>query len=715
MLVPLHGSLRRPGLTYNLSVNILRAPDRRREAGERLVRGPAGFVIRTGRATVRAKKNLIREAIQMNTLIQQPDEALASPLPLRDLDEAAFYARYACDRFTAAILGNRFRYVMKHMATKLRTNAFSPVIRDMDDFCTTLSGPPELGWPMPAASLTNPIHWGPIADSVPIVLQEHGLDKLKPGDLIVANDSYRTGKHLNDTSFIRPLFCEGRLIGAVHITAHQLDIGARVAGGFDIKSQSLWEDGLVLTPMLLYRAGVPERSTFNLIAANTRYPEMILADLQVIRASLDLGEDLLLESIQRYGLDAYIGAIRYASDAASEAMSQAVQAIPDGDYFGEERIDSDGLPDSPEYFIRVKVAKRAHRLEFDFSGTSQAARTAMGCSWLDVKTGVLMALKLLFDRRSSPSSGGMRNVDILIPFGSMVNPQPPAPTMFYFTVVESIIVAVLNALNPAMKENAIACGSGSNSLHHGRGKTLAGEPWAIPAIASGVGGQSWGATSAGDADSFSLVSWTNFPQTGVEVKELDAPITVMRSEAAIDTGGVGYNRGGAGHLIDVKWMHGGMHHCYTTQVRTGPRGGNGGKPGSAGGAWIFDPEVTGYSRREWLPADLSGELYLKGKPMSGMLDPKTNELSQAGEYVFMRDELYASHESDARHITNAGGGWGDALAREPERVLIDVRDGYVSVAGAARDYGVAVLGDPDKDPEGLAIDEAATRALRARR
>jgi len=94
----------------------------------------------------------------------------AEPTPLRALTPEQFAARYGCDRFTASILGNRFRYVNQHMATKLRVNAFSYVIREMDDFCTTVTGPPELDWAMPAASLTNPCHWGPVTDSARVCL-----------------------------------------------------------------------------------------------------------------------------------------------------------------------------------------------------------------------------------------------------------------------------------------------------------------------------------------------------------------------------------------------------------------------------------------------------------------------------------------------------------------------------------------------------------------
>ena len=639
------------------------------------------------------------------------------PPLLRDLDAGRFRELYGCDRFTASVLGNRFRYVMSHMATKLRANAFSPVIRDMDDFCTTISGPPEMDWPMPAASLTNPVHWGPVADSVRIVLEEHGLERLQPGDLVVANDSYRTGKHLNDTSFIRPIFHAGWLIGALHVTAHQLDLGSRYPGGFNISAQTIWEDGLVLTPMLLYRAGVPERATFNLIAANTRYPQMILADLQVIRAALDLGESLLLESIERYGLDAYLGAIRYSCDAAAEAMAQAISVLPDGDYRGEERIDGDGLPESPDYAVAITIRKRGPRLEFDFSGTSEASRTAVNCSWLDVKTGVLMALKLLLDRKSPPNSGAMRNIDIVVPPGTMLNPQPPAATMFYFALVQAIIRATEKALNPALGMDAIAGDSNANTHHHAHGKTAGGEAWGGPSLTSGAGGggYTWGATRAGDADAYTLLPWMNFPQSGTEVSEQNGLTLLMRGDVIPDTGGAGYHRGGAAHMNDVYWHHGGLHHRYTSQVKEGAFGAFGGRPGLAGADWLIDPDVGGTPRRDWLPDDRIGPLYARSTALSGMIDPVSGELSPDGRYVFLTHETPASAGSISRHISNGGGGWGDPFMRETENVLRDVRDGYVSIAGAARDYGVVVTGDPDRAPERLKIDGAATTALRKER
>jgi N-methylhydantoinase B len=617
---------------------------------------------------------------------------IPATVELRSLDEAAFRERYSCDRLTASILVSRFRYVNAHMSTKLVSNAFSIVIREMADFCTTIQGPPELGWAMPAASLTNPVHWGPVTDAVGIVLEEVGLATLRPGDVVIANDSYRTGKHLNDVSFIRPLFHEGALVGAVHITAHQLDVGSRVPGGFDLLSQSLWEDGLVLTPMLLYSEGRPVHSTFNLIAANTRWPDVILADLQVICSSLDLGEQLLLESIDRYGIDAYLGAIRYACDVGSEEMHRALEeALADGSYEGVHVMpDASGDDDSPN-MVRVRVNKHGNRLEFDFSGTSAQTSSSVNCSWLDAKTGVTIALKMLFDRTSVASSGTLRNVDFVLPPGSMVNAKPPAATMYYCTLVDAVMKATIDALNPALGIDAIAfdtpIGGGG---HRATGRTSDGAKWEVTTAEGNIANFPKGATRSGDADSYGLLAWMNMPALSTEVVELANPLLILEAEAVPDSSGAGYNRGGAGMSTTIQYVHGGTHYDSAARPDCRAPGAFGGSSGAPPSNHILQP-TAGDPKLGSLPT-----------PAAAWRDLPADGVMECGPGATFR------------RVMAAGGGWGNPLDREPQRVKQDVRDGYLTIHGAATHYGVVVIGDPQRDPEHLTVHEEATAELRRR-
>src|SRR5262249_36835384 len=154
--------------------------------------------------------------------------------------------------------------------------------------------------------------------------------------------------------------------------------------------RNTYEDGLRLPPTLLYSAGEVVPSTFSLLYDNTRLGHLIVPDLETTFHALELGERLLMETIEKYGLDAYFAAIRYACDTSGEAMAEALVALPDGVYEAEESIDGDGLADSPEYFVRARIIKRDERAEIDLRGSSSATRTALNCAWPDVMTGVAM-------------------------------------------------------------------------------------------------------------------------------------------------------------------------------------------------------------------------------------------------------------------------------------------------------------------------------------
>src|SRR6187549_3893038 len=134
---------------------------------------------------------------------------------LKDLDETAFRARYGCDRFEATLLGNRFEFVLEHVCQRLLACAFSPLLRDFYDFAATITGPPELDYPTPAVSKTFMAFTGTMTESVRNTIEEYGPERLAPGDVIIGNDPYRIGTHVNDLLFCRPLFHQERLVAFV--------------------------------------------------------------------------------------------------------------------------------------------------------------------------------------------------------------------------------------------------------------------------------------------------------------------------------------------------------------------------------------------------------------------------------------------------------------------------------------------------------------------
>lgn len=636
-------------------------------------------------------------------------------VPIRDLDEEAFRRRYGADRFTSTVISNRFRYIVEHLCADLLTSAFSPILRDWYDFATTICGPQSIGYPTPAVSNSLIVFIGTMTDSVANTVREYGPERLQEGDVLIGNDPYRLGTHVNDLLLVRPVFHEGELLGFVNFKAHQLDMGGVAPGGFSATKRNIYENGLVLSPRALYRAGEPVEETWRLIFDNIRFVDLIKPDMQTICRGLELGERLMKETAERYGAEAVLGAMRYATDASAERMAAALGELPDGEWKGEELVDCDGIDAEEEYRIRVTVRKRGDRAEVDLSGTSRQARTSINGAVLDAKTAVAVAFKYLFDPTGAFTSGSIRPVDIILPEGTIVSALPPdGPVFLYWEATNPVLAAILRAFAEALGPEAMAGDTESVNLHSAVGTHADGTPWVSAAQCGGEHGP-WGATKAGDADSYTFHLQANNIDPALEAIEAEVPVVVSRREYVADTAGPGDNRGGAGVLKDSHWMAAADHTSMGLRYKlpTG-FGVNGGGEGRTGGVWVW-PGGEGGGGVDLRPTDDSA--YAEATPVAGFLDADSLVPSREGRYFFFAETPIWSLPAGStfRYLTNAGGGWGNPLDRDPERVKRDVRDGYVTVAGAARDYGVVVKGDPDEYPEELEVDAEATEKLRAER
>jgi N-methylhydantoinase B len=635
---------------------------------------------------------------------------------IKDLADEKFEALYDCDRFTATVLGSRFRYIVQHMCTGLLNNAFSVILRDWYDFAATIAGPKEHAYSMPAMSNSLVLFVGTMTDAVRSAVEEYGLERLNEGDILMVNAPYRIGTHVNDVCFLRPVFRDGKIVAFVNLQAHMLDMGGVVPGGFAGTKRDVYENGLVISPQLIYAEDKPVLSAWSLIFDNARFGALLLPDIKTICENLRLGERLMNETIDRYGLAAVHGAMRYSCDVSAETMRTAFEeGLPDGVYESEGVVDADGVADDEEYLVKVKITKRGHRVEVDLSGSSRQARTSINSGWLDSKTAIGVAFKFLFDPLSPFTSAAYRDIDIVLPDASVVNAYPPDGAIFlYWEASLTLLNAILRALDKPLGDRAIGGDFGSLSIHNAHGVLKDGTPWLSVAQIGGEHGP-WGATKAGDADSYQVFYLANNIDPATESIEADIPAVVLRKEYGPDTGGAGYNRGGAAVLKDTMFVREAHHYGMPLQTKfPSGTGVNGGGNGPGGASWVIEPETFDVSKEHRLP-DVGPDSVRDAIAVAGVLNPETKWPDPSGEYFyFARFPMWDTKPNTIfRYLTNGGGGFGDPLAREPERVKVDVRDGYVTIDGAARDYGVVVTGDPDTDPEGLQVDLDATEKRRA--
>jgi N-methylhydantoinase B len=628
---------------------------------------------------------------------------------LRDLTDAELSERYGCDRFTATILASRLQYVIGHVCSKLLNNAFSPIIRDYHDFTATLSAGPRLEYITPAVAQTLPLFFGSMRDAVANSFAELGPEGVAEGDLVICNDTFRVGTHPNDLCFMRPVFVDGEIVTVLSIRAHMLDIGGSVPGGFSGLKRDIYENGLIVPPTLLYREDRPVKSAFSVILDNARFGGLLLPDMQSTFQALRLGESLIHQTIERYGLDAYLGAMRYANDVAAERARLAMRRLPDGVYEGVDYLDCDGVDPDQAYRVSISITKRGDRAEVDLSGTSQQARTSLNGCWPDVKTAVSMALKSLLDPSSPYASAWLREIDIVVPSGTLVASEPPAASMLYWEPILSIYAATLDAVNPALGARAQARPARGMHLHSIAALPDAPVPW-LTAL-NAVGG--WGANEAGDADSGQMSMALNFIGVDIETVENEAPVIHLRKEYATDSGGPGLHRGGAGSVEDTLWQDAGGHYFSSSRSKAANgRGALGGDSGHRFASWYW----TNVPADAGLLRDLDEGLPLRSSvPVNGVLDPESKDLDPRGRYYHWaaQNPWVTPTGTIWRTLSDGGGGWGDPYQRDPDSVARDVRDGYVSVEGARRDYGVIVTGDPDHDPESVRADAEATSVHRA--
>jgi len=471
----------------------------------------------------------------------------------------------------------------------------------------------------------------------------------------------------------------------------------------------------VIAPQLLYREDKPVTSAWSLIFDNARFGGLLLPDIKTICENLRLGERQMQETIDRYGLDALHGAMRYACDVSAETMRQSIaEALPDGVYEAEDEFDADGIADDEAFRLKVRITKRGHRVEVDLSGSSRQARTCVNAGWLDTKTSIGVAFKFLFDPRSPFTSGAYRDIDIVLPEASVANAYPPDGAVFlYWESSLTLLNAIFRALDKPLGKRAIGGDFGSLSIHNANGVLDDGTPWVSVAQCGGEHGP-WGATAAGDADSYQVFYLANNIDPATEAIEADIPAVVLRKEYGPDTGGPGLNRGGAAVLKDTMFTRDTEHYAMPLHTkRPSGTGVNGGEYGPTGACWVIPPDVFDVAERKSIPGT-DADALRDATPVGGVLDPETKRPDPDGEFFyFARVPIWQTRPNTIfRYLTNGGGGFGNPLEREPDRVKVDVRDGYVTIEGAARDYGVVVKGDPDTDPEGLEVDVQATEELR---
>lgn len=547
------------------------------------------------------------------------------------------------------------------MGMLLERTAMSPIIREKQDYFCGLfdrEGRLLIGTMMPLGG-----------SIVPPVLDVFAREDMREGDVYWYNDCYASQgsvSHSPDEVFVKPVFLDGELVGYTFAWAHFLDIGGAHPGSTTPGATNLFQEGIIIPPVRLYREGQLNEDMFRIFIRNSRFPEVTQGDTRALLAAINLGERRMIEMLERFGVDETERAFDVLIEKTARVVDERMrETFPAGSYSFADRIDSDG---HGRENITVRVTLEAAPEGFVFDATASDDQTTGPINFLVHPTvpSMIFGLFMTADRQDLLVNEGMLNAiaDVKLREGSVLQPRFPAALGQRAMTLSRLQSACFGLINSATPANAHASSSAYSIAKLGNAPDAARQ--FLKTMGFGVG---HGARPYADGiDAVYYIAQKNYP---VEFAEQNYPLRVRRYGIHMDSGGPGLRRGGCGVVRDIEVLADEVEIALRmSNVVNPPYGVVGGMSGRPGG-FILNP---GRADEKALPA-LSEALILK-----------------RGDVL--------------RTQTPGGGGFGHPFDRDPELVLKDVLGRFVSVEQALRDYGVAV------DIERRSIDLAATQAYR---
>jgi N-methylhydantoinase B len=496
---------------------------------------------------------------------------------------------------------------------------------------------------------------GTLTFAVRSTLEKFGAESLAPGDVVITNDPYSGGgTHLSDVTLVVPIYYDDELVAFAASKAHWTEVGGKDPGSWTTDATEIFQEGLQFPCVKLYEAGRPVQSLIDLIEANVRLPDMTLGDMYAQAASLRLGERRFQELCDKYGLDVVLGSIEALMAYGERMTLLELEKIPAGVYEAEDMIDDDGIGNGP-FPVRVKITISSTELVCDFTGTHPQVPGPVNCTETGLHSGVRTMLKAITGPQIPVNEGCFRPLRIVCPPGTIFTAQRPAPVSTYWETMNYVTDLIWKALAPVVPDRLTAghflsvCGVVVAGLHPDTGDLfLLVEPQA-----GGWGGGlrkdgESGLMCVGDGETYLIP---------IEVAETRYGIVVDQFALDPTDAGAGRHRGGRGCIRDYRAAVDGLTITATFgRHKYVPWGIAGGRDGSRNAVHI---------------------LYEDGREV--VVGKTARTLLKKGEV--------------ARLVTGTGGGWGDPHERPVEEVVEDVKDGYVTLEQAERDYGVLL--DPE--------------------
>ncbi len=543
------------------------------------------------------------------------------------------------------------------MALTIYRAAYSGVLKNIMDYSTAICDPAGR---LAAQGLSLPGHLCSIPSALQSCLRHFGTD-IAEGDILTMNDPYDGGMHLPDIFIFKPVFAESHIVAWAATICHHTDVGGRVPGSNASDSTEIFAEGLRIPPLKLYERGVANTTLVRIIERNVRLPGRVMGDLRAQLAACEIAARGIIDLVARHGAAGFATLMDETMDHSERLARHCLAELPDGEATFTDYIDDDQIDAGVPIPLVCTVRKQGERMVFDWTGSAPQVRGAINNTWSYTAAASFTAAKSVMSINMPNNDGVFRCIEVIAPPGTVTNGVLPAACAARGLTGFRCADAAFGALAMLYPDRVFAASEGGNTGITIGGTDKARRPFIYVDFMSGA----WGARPWADGLDGNTSMFANMASFSVEVIEAENPLEVLDYGMVPDTAGPGLYRGGV--ALQRTWRM--LADEGILQVRSDrhthlPYGLYGGGPGS--------PSANS----------------VDGTPLAA----KLTMTLRSGE-IF-------------RHRLPGAGGWGPPLERDLTLVARDLRDGLVTIEGAARDYGVIAAGDPS------VIDTAATAALR---
>lgn len=537
------------------------------------------------------------------------------------------------DLITREIIQRGLEYIAEEMGLVLRNSAYSPNIKErMDHSCAVFSPDSE----MIAHAEHIPVHLGAMPMTIKSILRE--IDTLEKGDVVITNDPFEGGTHLPDITLLAPIYVGNKLIGYVANRAHHSDVGGRTPGSMPGDSEEIFEEGIIIPPVRLYRRGRLNRDILKLILANVRTPRIRRGDLYAQIAALNRGIMRVKELASRYSIETFLDALQDILEYSEKLSKRKISALPKGTVQATDYLDDGGERYPDPIAIRVKVTIKDDEMIFDFSSSDPEVPSSINAPKSVTISSVYYAFKSIVGADLPNNEGIYRPLKIITKKGTIVDATyPRAVVGGNVETSQRIVDVIFLALSKIMPDRIPAASQGTmNNIAIGGINPNTGDPFTFYET---IGGGA-GARPNRDGVDGVHTHMTNTMNTPIEEIERNYPILILEYSLRKDSGGLGKWRGGLGIIRKYKALARIRASLLGERHKYAPWGLLGGQLGKTGKYYII---------RE-------GETII--------LPSKTTIILEPNDILVIE--------------TPGGGGYGDPKERAEELVIEDIKNEKIS-------------------------------------